>query len=178
MGGSSLQFLNSRRGAAVILAVAVVGSTLFGAHRSLTAVAADVRAQGAQVEQDLQSRAGIGANLYTVAGRYLDSGDADLKALDSALTAVSGGAADRSAQDALLAALTPVLEKLAQADGLSEKDRGYLSGFQTQLDSLAFTISHDPYNAAAAEFNNKTLGTFPANVLKTVAGVSELPVYR
>lgn len=173
-----MYFFKSRQGAAVILAVAVIGSTIFGAHRSLTAVAADVQAQGGQVEQDLQSRAGIGANLYTVAGRYLENSDADMKALDGALTALSGSVTDRKAQDALLAALTPVMEKLTQAEGLSEKDRGYLSGFQTQLDSIAFTISHDPYTAAAAEFNNKTLRTFPANLLKTVAGVDELPVYR
>lgn len=178
MGGSSLQFLNTRRGAAVILAVAVIGSTIFGAHRSLTAVAAEVQAQGVQVEQDLQSRTGIGANLYTVAGRYLDSSDPDLKALDDALTALSGNVTDQKAQNSLLAALTPVMEKLAQASGLSEKDRGYLSGFQTQLDSLVFTISHDPYTAAAEEFNNKTLRIFPASLLKTVAGVNELPIYR
>ncbi|MEA4955783.1 MAG: hypothetical protein VB096_09795 [Pseudoflavonifractor sp.] len=173
-----MRFLKSRQGAAVVLAVVVIGSTIFGAHRSLTAVAADVRARGSHVQQDLQSRAGVGANLYTVAGRYLDSSDADLNALSSALTALSGNVTDQSAQDALLTTLNPVMEKLGKAEDLSEKDRGYLSGFQTQLDSIAFTISHDPYTAAAVEFNNKTLSTFPASLLKTVAGVNELPVYR
>lgn len=173
-----MTFFKSRKGAAAVLAVAVIGSTIFGAHRSLTAVAAGVQAQGTQVEQDLQSRAGIGANLYTVAGRYLDSSDADLTALDSALTVLFGNVTDQKAQDAMLAALDRVMEKLEWAEDLSEKDRGYLSGFQTQLDSIAFTISHAPYTVAAAEFNNETLGTFPASLLKTVAGVDELPVYR
>lgn len=173
-----MHFLKSRQGAAVVLVIAVIGSTIFGAHRSLTAVAAEVRAQGGQVEQDLQNRARVGANLYTVAGRYLDSNDADLNALEGALTTLSGNVTDQKAQDALLTAMDPVMEKVKGAAELSEKDRGYLSGFRTQLESISFTISHDPYTAAATEFNNKTLGTFPASLLKTVAGVRTLPVYR
>ena len=57
-------------------------------------------------------------------------------------------------------------------------DAKYLSGFEAQLESGVSTIARDPYTIMAAEYNDKTLQGFPANILGRLTGVKELPVYQ
>lgn len=173
-----MNFFKSRRGAAVVLVFVVIFSTLFGSHRSLAAEAGKITAQNQNVMKDLQTRAAVGANLYAVADRYLATDDFARNRLFSALRLLEEkGVAEPMGQQALLWAAELVFEALEGAE-LSGEEAKYLSGFQAQLKSIENTLSHDPYNALAEEFNNTTLGSFPASLLGPLTGVRDLPVYH
>ena len=155
-----MRFLKSRSGAAVVLVFAVIFSTAFGARRSLMAVRDEIftlyvqgeKDDGHSVSNDLFVRFNTGLNLCTVAERYSDRPEVE--------------------------ALSQVLIEKLNGAALSEQDAKYVAGFAQELESRAFTISNDPYTAAAKEFNETTLGSFPASVLGPLAGIRELPVYQ
>ena len=167
-----LKFLRSRAGAAAVLAFVVIFSTLFGSHRSLAAEAGKITAQNENVKKDLETRWAVGSNLYTVAGRYLDTGKGAI-ALEELSTTLGLARASETKlkedakavmgtlyQDQLLDALDGVLAELEHVE-LSAQDAQYVSGFRAQLESISYTLAHDPYNEGAAEFNATTLGSFP-----------------
>ncbi len=168
-----MEFLKSRKGAALITAVVVVFSVLFGSARSLNQVreeAMQVFEQG--VSGDLEARQSVCANLYTVAQRYLDPGTmGDFPRL---LGELEHGDLWRSTE---LDSSARLLIVQLQSMDLTEQDAKYLAGFRQELDSRAFSIAHDPYTAMAQEFNTVTLTAFPANILHTLTGVDPLPVY-
>ncbi len=178
-----MQFLKSYRGAALITALVILLSVVFGAHRSLTAVRSDVLqvfemgayGDGHSVKGDLNARRAVCANLYTVAQRYLP--EAELDELGRSLEETDQEAPSASAYENLDSAAHLVIEEL-EAVSLSEQDAKYVSGFQAELTSRTLTIAKDPYHQRALEFNNDTLGAFPANLLKHVAFVEALPIYR
>lgn len=168
-----MEFLKTRKAAALILAVSVVFGTLYGSHRSLKSRGGRITAQNELVMKDLQTRRNVCANLYTVAGRYL-SGGKEVEELSRLLGEDAKGA---EASAALNTAARAVMEALS-SQSLTQEDARYLSGFRAQLDSLESTISRDRYNKLAEEYNEKVLGAFPARWLGSLTGIRELPVYR
>lgn len=168
-----MEFLKTKKAAALVLAVSVVFGTLYGSHRSLKSRGAGITAQNELVMKDLQTRRDICANLCTVAGRYL-SGGKDVEELSRLLGEDAQGV---EVSDALNTAAKAVIEALS-AQSLTQEDARYVSGFRAQLDSLESTISRDRYNKLAKEYNEKVLGAFPARWLGSLTGIRELPVYR
>ena len=173
-----MNFLKTRGCAVLVLAAAVVGGTLFGAHRSLTAQADKITAQNEYVMKDLNTRVAVGSNFYTVASRYLPEDAPSMTALRDALDSLSEDVAAPEGQEALRRALDGISSLPGGLDELTEKDAEYVSGFQAQLRSVEDTLSRDPYNELAEQFNTETLGGFPASVLGKLTGVDALPVYH
>ena len=181
-----MRFLKSRSGAAVVLVLAVIFSTVFGAHRSLRAVRDEIftlyvqgeKDDGHSVSNDLFVRFNTGLNLCAVAERYSDRPEVEQAAKElSDLLYEKETEKDAAYYEAVEALSQVLIEKLNGA-ALSEQDAKYVAGFAQELESRAFTISNDPYTAAAKEFNETTLGSFPASVLGPLAGIRELPVYQ
>ena len=169
-----MEFLKTRNGAALILAIAVAFGTLYGSRRSLTAEGKKITAQNEMVMKDLSTRIEIGENLYTVAGRYLSG--TDLDSLRQSLDFLAQNDADVMGYIDLAAIMRGVFYQMSTVDTLTEQDAKYLSGFEAQLESGVSTIARDPYTIMAAEYNDKTLQGFPANILGRLTGVKELPV--
>lgn len=179
-----MKFFKSHTGAMVVMTVVIILSVLLGSHRSLTAERAKVEAlftqgdgSGYSIATDLADRRDIGANLLTVAGRYLSENDtADLAAAVREL----GQAEDLGELYLWNEALGEHAEEvMAKLDGcaLSEKDAQYVQGFRTDLAARADTIARDPYNQQAENFNEKVLGAFPANLLSRITFVRKAQVF-
>lgn len=164
----------------ITLAVALL-ATLFGSHRSLNALRRDALAvfeqgeygDGQGVKSDLERRADVCANLCAVARNNGLGQDERVQTLSRRVEEFRAGALDTD----LSAPAGEVMELLDTAP-LSDKDRGHLSDFRAELESLQITIRRDPYTQLAQDFNDKTLAAFPANILHTLTGVKPLTVYQ
>ena len=165
-----MKLLRNRKFAVALTAVVILCSAVFGSVRSLNAVRSDILATFEQgVAVDLDARRAVCANLVTVAQKYLP--ESDWESLNAEL---KRGADNAQLQDQEARAL---IEKLQKTD-LSEQDAKYVSGFLTELDSRAYAIQNDPYNTLAEEFNDKTLRSFPVNLLNFTHAVKTLPTYE
>lgn len=177
--------IKSTKTALAITLAVVVLATLFGSHRSLNALrekALVVFEQGQYgdglgVQSDLEKQHSVCANVNTVAGRSLSADDDACRALLGFFDQ-RGTSQDPALVQAEREAARQVLDKLDGLDTLTDKDRGYVSDLRSELLSVELTISRDPYNLMAEEFNDKTLSAFPANILHTITGVKPLAVYR
>ena len=187
-----MKFLKSYRGAMIVMVVVIVLCVLLGSHRSLTAEREKVETlfydgadgSGYSVYTDLADCVDISANLLSVAGRYLDesqleqlmgSRDELAASIDPDSRYYSIGNAYQGYQR-LTAEAETVITALEVCD-LSEKDAEYVRGFRTDLAARADTISRDPYNEKAEEFNSDVLGAFPANLLRRITSVDEVQVF-
>ncbi len=188
-----MKVLNSHRGAVAAAVIVIALSVLFGFHGSATAARADVEAQfysgadanGYSIAADLEDCLDITANLLSVAGRYLNGEalaglEGSRRELEASLNADTSynsiGNACR-AYRRLAGEAETVLSALDE-QALSEKDAGYVQGFRTDLAARADTIARNPYNQMAEEFNQKTLGVFPANLLRHITFVREAETFR
>ena len=181
-----MSFFKSRKGGAVVLAAAVLFGAFFGSHRSLAAVRNDTwnvcvngaNGDGRSVSNDLFTRFNTASNLCSVAERYPDAPGVREQA-ERLQTFLMDPIAPEEAEryGTIDTEARALIEKLEAAQ-LSEQDAKYVSGFRAQLDSLEFTIAHDPYNNLAEEFNTRVLGGFPASLIGPLTGVKELPIYR
>lgn len=164
-----MKWLSSRPVAAVVLAVVVVLSTLFGSHRSLMAERREVEGFQTAVLEDVNDCRAIGANLLTVAGRYLSQGE--LAGLTRALETEG-----LEGWEELMAACGDVLT-LLEGEELTPADADYAQGFRADLAAEADTLGRDPYNEYAREFNDDILGDFPAGLLGALTGVDPLDTF-
>jgi len=186
-----LKLWKTRRGAAIVLAAAVLFGVWFGSGRSLNGLRGDAVAlfergedgDGVGVKSDLEYRRTVCINLYTVACRYLDPEEAAMQYLDGAIH-MADPDGDRHG-DLLPASVYIRMDEKAEGlldalagEQVSEKDDQYLTGFAAELESIRGVIRHDPYTAAAQEFNEEVLTAFPASFLRVLTGVEELPVYQ
>jgi len=186
-----LELWKTRRGGAIVLAAAVLFGVWFGSRRSLNSLRGDAvslfeqgaDADGVGVKSDLERRRSVCINLYTVASRYLDPEEAAMQYLDGAIH-MTDPAGDRHG-DLFPASVYVQLDEKAEGlldvlagEQVSEKDDQYLTGFAAELESIRGTIRHDPYTAAAREFNEEVLTAFPASLLRVLTGVERLPVYQ
>ncbi len=170
--------MKSTKTAAVITLLVVILAALLGSCRSLNAERDKALTvfehgefgDGIGVKSDLERRAGVCANLCTVAGRNGMNDEADQ------LAKLVARLREGESQTDLLTPAYALLDKLEKA-GLDEKDKGYLSGFRAELDSTADTIRRDLYTQMAQTFNERTLTAFPAGLLSRITGVKPLPIY-
>ena len=176
---------NSFAIAAMVLMIAV--GTLAGSHNTLmgmrnkasTIFIAGVRGDGIGIQGDLREREGKAYDMVMIARKYLPEDNAliqnVLKARDAlnAASTVKGKAAANRALETAVKDLFDVLSGMT----LSESDARYPQSLYTNFRSRGDTIGHDPYNAAAAGFNDVLAG-FPAGVLGGISGVQPLELFE
>lgn len=180
-----MKFLKSRGGAALVTALVVLCSAVFGMGRGLNAVRADrlevyemgINGDGHSVAADLAARQAVCANLYTVAQRYLPETDPQMMALAGARNMLLDDHGDTASPNARLAEAASDLIQTLDSLALSEKDAQYVSGFRAELQSRTLSIARDSYTELAQDFNQNVLDAFPANLLHRLVGVAPLPVY-
>ena len=183
-----MDLFKKRRTALTVLALAVVFSVLFGSYRSLSALRRDAavvfaqgeKGDGLSIDHDLSQRVQLANNLITVAGRYFDANDPLLANVQTAGEALSAAGSPSEKFDANTELDTAfwALSGAMEGQSLSQQDAKYRARLGDDFRSRDATISHDAYNRLAAEFNEKTLGVFPANVLGAATGVKPLELYR
>ena len=179
-----MAFLKSHRGAVLLSVLLVILSILFGFRRSVTAARAQVEAlfydggSGYSIQAGLDERCAVARNLLTVASRYLSGEDtADVSAAVRMLEQADDPAEKYEWNQALGWAAEELLATLEDCD-LTERDAAYVQGFRADLTGLANTIRRDSYNQQAGQFNREVLGAFPANLLKHITFVREVPLFR
>ncbi len=125
---------------------------------------------GVCIENDLSRRAEDTVNLVTIARKYSSDESllADAEKCAADLTAAAEIGDKKASDDRLTAAFTALYEEMGNY-GLSENDEKYRSRLYADFRSRGETISHDPYNAAAAEYNAK-LKAFPASLVNRFSG--------
>ena len=102
----------------------------------------------------------------------------ELSEASSALSAASGSkdiALRLSADNRLEAAMTALYRSLEDSS-LSEKDDAYRQRLYADFSSRADTISHDPYNGYAQDYN-ETLSRFPASLIAAVTPVKAAVIF-
>lgn len=179
--------LKNRRTAAGVMVLMILLSILLGAWRSGSRLYGRVETlfyngeagNGIGVASDLTQRAESAVNLIIVAKRNLEQDDPAVTGLEAAVTAVHTAKslqARYAADKDMAACMTALYDALGQA-ALSDKDAGYRSSLYADFTSAAMTMSHDPYNAQAVEYN-QALRSFPASLLFRLFGFEEAPVFR
>ncbi len=179
--------LKNRRIAAGVMVLMILLSVLLGAWRSGSRLYGEVETlfyngeagNGIGVASDLSQRAEAAVNLIIVAKRNMDQTDPVILDLEAAVTEVNvaGSLMARfSADNEMAGCMTALYEALGEV-ALSEKDAGYRSSLYADFTSAAMTMSHDPYNAQAVEYN-RALNTFPGGLLMQLFGFEDAPVFR
>lgn len=170
---------------AMILMIAA--GTLVGSHNTLMGMRnkagaifyTGVRGDGIGILGDLQERQNVAHNLVVIARKYLPEDNVLIQnvvtareGLDASLTVKEKAAANR-VLDISVRDLCDVLNGMV----LSDTDAKYPQRLYADFRSRGDTISHDPYNTAAAGFND-ILSRFPAGVLGGLTGVQPLELFQ
>lgn len=168
----------STKAAVLITAAVVAASAFLGCNRSLNALRRETAhtlmfnnadaMDHHSIVTDGRSMANIAHNVITVAKKYLIGQEETYAQLEACCQQMDNAlfeAADvRTAAVGIRGGCADLIARLESAQGLSEEDRAYLVGFGVDLDGYIHRMENDPYNDAAEEFN-RTLETFPANLL-------------
>lgn len=173
--------------ACIILAAAVMISAPLGfvntTNRMYDKVAAEfqygIEKDGISIQSDLVARASAAYNLATVAKRYMAEDSETLLAVlqaSEALNKAEGPSAKYAANEELDVVFTRLYEILGGME-LSEKDEQYRKSLNAEMKSLSVTISNDPYNQLAEEYNQK-LERFPANLLGRILGAEKAELFQ
>lgn len=182
-----MEKLKNRRVAVGAMVLMILLGILLGAYRSGSRLYGEVETlfyngeegNGIGVASDLSQRADAAVNLIVVAKRNMDPNDPFITELEKAVTEV-GMAKDLTARFAadneMDGSMTALYHALGEVD-LSEKDAGYRSSLYADFTSAAMTMSHDPYNAQAVEYN-RALHTFPGGLLMGLFGFEDAPIFR
>lgn len=165
----------------------ILFSALTGAHRGLSKLQGKAEAvftageagDGIGIQSDLNERLDLAYNMVTIGRKYLPEGDPLLEEVLSArgqLEAGKGPASKYEANSALSIAVKDLYDAL-KSRSLSATDAPYPDKLYAEFNSRNDTISHDPYNKLAAEFN-ETLQAFPANVLSKLVFIRPLELFQ
>lgn len=174
--------MKSTKTAWAVTILVILFSAVFGCNRSLASLrlqamglAIHGSGSGYSILTDCQDMSGTARNLSTVAQKYLPGDASALTRLDSLCDRMesAGERWDMAARAEtvleLRAACQDVQAELESHGQVSDKDRGYLSGFDADLDAAMARMEKDPYNDAARDFN-RAKRSFPANVLGFMIG--------
>lgn len=140
-----------------------------------------VNGDGASIASDLAYRSEYAARLSAEAAKYMPEEDALCPAVASAASDLSL-AETKSEKYRMNVLLTEKLNALRQWLSSNElppagsADAAYINELFTGLESRAQTISHDPYNLYAREYN-ELISTFPYNLYKKIMRVNELELF-
>jgi hypothetical protein len=183
----TLNIRQNSRLAFFVMLLMIIAGTLIGSHNSLQAMresaavvfTAGLQGNGLSIQGDLNERASAAYNMTVVARKYLPEDNAAIRralAAREELLAAASIKEKARANQALEEAVKDLYEIL-NAVKLSAQDERYPQKIYTEFQSRGDTISHDPYNQTAAEFNGK-LSAFPANVLGGLTGVKSLELFQ
>lgn len=170
----------SNRTACLVTAGVVALSALLGCNRSLAALRGKTEraivqgdGSGYSIATDSQELANTARNLRTVAEKYIPGEGELFRDLETYCQQMEGTRTDAAERKKAALGIRSVCEsiqmRLSEVGGVTEKDRGYLAGFEAELDSAMHRMSADPYNAAAERFNDVE-DDFPANILGLFVG--------
>lgn len=138
-----------------------------------------VNGKGIGINSDIEKRIDYSRNLVKIAKNYPDLSD-ECEAVSDACDALVNRGGGASEAYALNKELSDVVETLyLSMTGLSEKDEQYRQELYSNILSRNDTITNEAanYNKLALQFNNDTLGTFPANILRWPAFVTECELF-
>ncbi len=165
----------------------ILFSALTGTHRSLAKLQGKAEAvftageagDGIGIQSDLNERLALAYNMVTIGRKYLPEGDPLLEqvlAARSQLEAAEGPASKYEANEAMSLAMKDLYDAL-KGRSLSSVDAPYPDKLYAEFNSRNDTISHDPYNKLAVEFNS-VLKAFPANVLGRLVFIRPLELFQ
>lgn len=183
-----MKLLENKGLSIVIMIALIIGGFWLGGYKSLSGLYSDVEkvfftgedGDGICIENDLSERAACAVNLVTVAKKYVGE-SAEVKELSEASSALSAASGSKdialrlSADNRLEAAMTALYISLEDSS-LSEKDDAYRQRLYADFSSRADTISHDPYNGYAQDYN-ETLSRFPASLIAAVTPVKAAVIF-
>ena len=179
--------LKKRSTALIILVLVVIAGTLFGTHRSLSQARSQVAAiylsgtenDGYGIDNKLDQRRDKANDLCKIAAKY--DAEAEIAAVKEAISAINEAenASEACAADLALTEACDALDAKLQSLSLSEEDEGYRVSLMADLSSYSLQLQRlaADYNSAAADFNDNTLGIFPANLLGPLTGVREVEAF-
>ncbi len=181
------KYQKQRATGAAVLAAVVVIFTFVGAKMTFNRMYRQVedvfyngeQGDGIGVAADLSDRADFAMQLTQVAGRYLNQTGgvtAEVAGARQSLLDAKNISDKYKADKALEDAMQRLYDELGQ-QALSDADarlrRTIYAGFTDRGD----TSSHDGYNLAAQQYNQKLMG-FPAAVLAGVTGAQRAELFR
>jgi len=174
--------LQNRLVAIILCAVMVMGASFVGSGISLRTLRAQSEAvfELGGLQRDLSEIAAQSYNVTVIAGRYMPQNSPDValvlqKRDDLINNAATPGKKSLVAGE-LTGAVTALRHTLEMLD-LSDSDRDMLQKCKVNIDSRLSTIDNSRYNESAASFN-RALGSFPANFLGPLTGVTPLELYK
>jgi len=171
----------------LVMVALILFSALTGAHRSLAELRGKAEAvftageagDGIGIQSDLNERLDLAYNMVTIGRKYFPPGDPLLEqvlAARSRLAEARGPAAKFAANGALSLAVKDLYDAL-KGRRLSAVDAPYPDKLYAEFNSRNDTLSHDPYNMEAGEFNDR-LQAFPANVLARLVFIRPLELFQ
>ena len=172
----------------LIMIILIAGGFWLGGYKSLSGLYNDVEkvfftgedGDGICIENDLSERAACAVNLVSVARKYVgESTEAkELSDASAAMSAAAGGndISERLSADKRLEAAMTSLYRSLEDIGPSEKDEAYRQRLYADFSSRGDTISHDPYNVYAQDYNT-TLSKFPASLIAAVTPVKAAVIF-
>ena len=179
------KILQNRTYAWIITGIIIIASFLAGGAKSLNRVAAEAEGifydggsgDGMGVQRELDHRATYTHNMITVANRYIrdDKTVAEAETARAALTGADGIKHKHECDRMLTGAVYDLYERLGEIE-LSETDASFRENLFMEFKARASRMSNDPYNKLAREYN-QLLRAFPANVIRSLGLVSDLPVF-
>ncbi|MBR4410885.1 MAG: LemA family protein [Firmicutes bacterium] len=181
-----MNLLNNKFLCLVLMVVLIAAGTWIGGYKGLNGLysqAEDIfftgeRGDGICIANDLAERAAAAANLVTIASNYagvqdeaqaVTAASAELSAELSATTR-DGHIARLSERNRKLdSAMTALYNALGEESLMAQHEK-YRQSLYADFNSRNDTISHDPYNQYAQDYN-QALDGFPASLLAAITPV-------
>lgn len=169
-----MKILENRAVAIVLMVVLIAAGFMLGGYKSLNSLyeknVLNIFCRGEDndgvcIDNDLSERASDAINMAKIASKY-DNAEAEMKDAQAAaaklqsMTDIKDKAEANKELEAAVGALFTILE----GEELSPSDASYVQRLYTDFNSRNETISHDPYNKYALEYNS-IIGKFPAALI-------------
>ena len=168
-----MKLLESKVLCIVLMLALIAGGFFLGGTMKLNGLYADAEkvfltgedGDGICIANDLAERANAATNLVTIASKYSGVKDEAAK-VTSAVAALktANEIGEKKEANSNLDVAVEGLFKALEDETLTSNDETYARRLYTNFNSRNDTISHDPYNNYAVEYN-ETIAAFPANLL-------------
>lgn len=133
---------------------------------------------GQCIQSDINARLDAACNLITVAGRYMQSGDEKVAALEAATQALQSAQGISALYEAnqALDEPTEALYQALNALSLSDRDESLVQKQYVNFTSRADSIRRDSYNESARQYNQERAG-MPASLIASLTGNEPLQLF-
>lgn len=169
-----MKIMEKKALASLLMLVLVVAGFLIGGYKSLNSLYEEnvmnifYRGEdddGVCIDNDLSERASDAVNMATIGSKY-DGIEREVKAAGEAaakLQSLTDISEKASANKEIEASVEALYTALSQKE-LSDSDQTYVRKLYADFNSRNETISHDPYNKYALEYNS-IISKFPAALI-------------